>query len=29
VRRLCELYGWQVHLAPREGGGAVATLEFR
>jgi len=28
VRRLCELYGWQVSLAPREGGGAIATLEF-
>jgi len=28
VRRLCELYGWRVSLAPREGGGAVATLEF-
>lgn len=28
VRRLCELYGWRVTLAPREGGGAVATLEF-
>jgi signal transduction histidine kinase len=28
VRRLCELYGWQVSLAPREGGGAVAVLEF-
>jgi signal transduction histidine kinase len=28
VRRLCDLYGWRVALAPREGGGAVATLEF-
>lgn len=29
VRRLCELYGWSVSLRPREGGGAVATLDFR
>jgi signal transduction histidine kinase len=28
VRRLCELYGWKVSLAPRPQGGAVATLEF-
>ena len=28
VRRLCELYGWQVTLAPRPQGGAVATLQF-
>jgi signal transduction histidine kinase len=28
VRRLCELYGWQVALAPRAEGGAVATLDF-
>ncbi|MCB1569503.1 MAG: HAMP domain-containing histidine kinase, partial [Xanthomonadales bacterium] len=28
VRRLCELYGWQVSLAPRPQGGAVATLQF-
>jgi signal transduction histidine kinase len=28
VRRLCELYGWRVTLAEREGGGAVATLAF-
>jgi signal transduction histidine kinase len=28
VRRLCELYGWSVALAPRPQGGAVATLEF-
>jgi len=28
VRRLCELYGWRVSLAPRSQGGAVATLEF-
>jgi signal transduction histidine kinase len=28
VRRLCELYGWRVKLAPRPQGGAVATLEF-
>lgn len=28
VRRLCELYGWQVSIAPREQGGAVATLQF-
>ncbi|GAP65086.1 signal transduction histidine kinase [Mizugakiibacter sediminis] len=29
VRRLCELYGWGVGLRPREGGGAVATLDFQ
>lgn len=29
VRRLCELYGWGVSLRPREGGGAVATLDFQ
>jgi signal transduction histidine kinase len=28
VRRLCELYGWQVALAPRAERGAVATLDF-
>jgi len=28
VRRLCELYGWNVTLAPRPQGGATATLEF-
>ena len=28
VRRLCELYGWRVSLSPRDGGGAVAVLEF-
>ncbi len=28
VVRLCELYGWRVSLAPRDGGGAVATLSF-
>ena len=28
VRRLCELYGWRVSLAPRAGHGAVATLDF-
>ncbi|HVF35551.1 MAG TPA: ATP-binding protein [Candidatus Saccharimonadia bacterium] len=28
VRRLCDLYGWRVMLAPRDGGGAVARLEF-
>ena len=28
VRRLCDLYGWEVRLRPREGGGAVARLEF-
>lgn len=28
VRRLCELYGWRVTLAPRAGRGAVATLDF-
>jgi signal transduction histidine kinase len=28
VKRLCELYRWRVALAPRDGGGAVATLEF-
>ncbi len=28
VRRLCDLYGWQVSLAPRRGRGAVATLRF-
>jgi len=28
VRRLCELYGWTVTLAPRPQGGAVATIEF-
>ena len=28
VRRLCDLYGWRVRLAPRPQGGAVAVLEF-
>jgi signal transduction histidine kinase len=28
VRRLCELYGWRVGLAPRAERGAVATLDF-
>lgn len=28
VRRLCELYGWRVSLAPRAGRGTVATLDF-
>lgn len=28
VRRLCDLYGWQVSLAPGPGRGAVATLRF-
>ena len=28
VKRLCELYGWQVSLAPGETRGAVATLRF-
>lgn len=28
VRRLCELYGWQVSVAPRPQGGATATLDF-
>jgi signal transduction histidine kinase len=28
VRRLCELYGWRVALAPRAERGAVATLDF-
>ena len=28
VRRLCELYGWHVSIAPREQGGAVAVLQF-
>ena len=29
VRRLCELYGWEVSLAPRADGGAMAVLDFR
>lgn len=29
VRRLCELYGWTVSIAPREEIGAVATLSFQ
>jgi signal transduction histidine kinase len=29
VRRLCELYGWRVTLAPRAERGAVATLDFK
>jgi signal transduction histidine kinase len=28
VRRLCDLYGWEVSIAPREERGAVATLVF-
>jgi signal transduction histidine kinase len=28
VRRLCDLYGWQVGIAPRAERGAVATLVF-
>ncbi|HET9484978.1 MAG TPA: HAMP domain-containing sensor histidine kinase [Xanthomonadales bacterium] len=28
VRRLCDLYGWRVTLAPRVPRGAIATLEF-
>ncbi len=28
VRRLCELYGWQVAIAPRPESGAEATLAF-
>ena len=28
VRRLCDLYGWQVSIAPRPEHGAVATLVF-
>ena len=28
VRRLCELYGWEVSIAPRPEHGAVATLRF-
>ena len=28
VRRLCELYGWQVSIAPRPEHGAVAVLRF-
>jgi signal transduction histidine kinase len=28
VRRLCELYGWQVNLAPRAARGTAATLDF-
>jgi signal transduction histidine kinase len=29
VRRLCELYGWRVSLAPRAERGAVAILDFQ
>lgn len=29
VRRLCNLYGWQVKLEPRPERGAIATLRFR
>jgi len=29
VRRLCELYGWHVSIAPRDQGGAVAVLRFK
>lgn len=28
VRRLCELYDWQVSIAPREDRGAIAVLRF-
>jgi signal transduction histidine kinase len=28
VRRLCDLYGWQVSIAPRPEVGAVAILRF-
>ena len=28
VRRLCELYGWHVSVAPGEERGVVATLRF-
>src|SRR5690606_16991874 len=28
VRRLCDLYGWDVRLVPGEHGGAEATLRF-
>ncbi len=28
VRRLCDLYGWTVSIAPRPERGAVATLVF-
>ncbi|MDR1074834.1 MAG: HAMP domain-containing histidine kinase [Xanthomonadaceae bacterium] len=28
VRRLCELYGWQVNVRPGEGAGVIATLRF-
>lgn len=28
VRRLCDLYGWRVNLAPRADRGSVATLDF-
>lgn len=28
VRRLCDLYGWQVSIAPREDRGAIAVLRF-
>jgi signal transduction histidine kinase len=28
VRRLCELYGWKVSIAPRDQGGAIAILRF-
>ncbi|HEX5754806.1 MAG TPA: HAMP domain-containing sensor histidine kinase [Arenimonas sp.] len=28
VRRLCDLYGWEVSIAPREEQGAVAELRF-
>ncbi len=29
VRRLCQLYGWRVSLAPRAERGAAATLDFQ
>jgi signal transduction histidine kinase len=28
VKRLCELYGWQIHFRNREGGGLSAELKF-
>lgn len=29
VRRLCDLYGWQVHIAAREPHGLIAILDFQ
>lgn len=28
VRRICELYEWEVSLSPRQGGGSLAKLDF-